>query len=236
MWALSTSIADMPTSSNRRSYHHGDLRRALIEAGFELAREGGPDAIVVREASRRVGVSHNAAYRHFPDRESLLEAVAERSREELAALMAQLIEATDPDDPSLEAARARLAATGRAYVQFAITEPGLFRTGFHVGPAPRAVSNQPAATAAPGPVGGEPMPGPFELLSRSLDDLERAGGIAPGARPYAEYAAWSAVHGFSMLALEGPLRDLTEAEREAALRALQATFQEGLAAPRDRGA
>jgi AcrR family transcriptional regulator len=235
MWALSTSFALMPGPRGRSSYHHGDLRRALIDAAFELAREGGPDAIVVREASRRLGVSHNAAYRHFPDRESLLEAVGERARAELALLMAQLIAETDPGDESLEAARARLAATGRAYVQFAITEPGLFRTGFHTGPG-----QAPPGHAAAGPVDAagdsdEREPGPFELLRRALDDLERAGGIAPGARPYAEHVAWSGVHGFSTLSLEGPLRELTDTERDEALAQLFATVERGLAAPRGGG-
>ncbi|MHB8533431.1 MAG: TetR/AcrR family transcriptional regulator, partial [Solirubrobacteraceae bacterium] len=110
-----------------RSYHHGNLAEALVDAALELARAGGPDAIVVREASRRVGVSHNAAYRHFPDRESLLAAVAGRCMERLAALMQLLIGEIAPSDTSLAAARARLRATGRAYVEFAIAEPGLFR-------------------------------------------------------------------------------------------------------------
>jgi AcrR family transcriptional regulator len=221
----------MPGTKGKPSYHHGDLRRALIDAAFELARQGGPDAIVVREASRRVGVSHNAAYRHFPDRESLREAVAERCRAELAALMQQLIDETDPGDASLDAARARLAATGRAYVQFAITEPGLFRTGFHSFPG-QAGSHGVGGPDDAAADSTQSEPGPFELLRRELDGLERAGGIAPGARPYAEHVAWSGVHGFSTLSLEGPLRGLTDAEREAALAQLFATIDGGLATPR----
>ena len=97
-------------------YHHGGLREALIEAGVALARVGGPDAVVLREASRRVGVSHNAAYRHFSNRDELLQAIAERSRAELARLMQQLIAEVDPGDRSLEAAKQRFRATGVAYV------------------------------------------------------------------------------------------------------------------------
>src|SRR5690242_18462131 len=59
----------------RSTYRHGDLRRALLEAGIELARSGGPDAVVLREATRRAGVVPNAAYRHFANRDALLQAV-----------------------------------------------------------------------------------------------------------------------------------------------------------------
>jgi AcrR family transcriptional regulator len=208
------------TSSTKAPYHHGNLREALIEAGLELAREGGPDAIVVREASRRVGVSHNAAYRHFPDRESLLEAVGERARGQLAAMMQQLIDQTDPGDDSLQAARARLRATGRAYVEFAIAEPGLFRTGFRTAPAEETEHLA---------LGASKAPGPFSLLGGVLDGLDRAGGIAPGARSYAEFAAWSGVHGFSTLVLDGPLGAMPASEREAALERLFETIERGLA-------
>ncbi|RZJ16909.1 MAG: TetR/AcrR family transcriptional regulator, partial [Haliea sp.] len=59
----------------RSTYRHGDLRRALLEAGIELARANGPDAVVLREATRRAGVAPNAAYRHFESRQALLQAV-----------------------------------------------------------------------------------------------------------------------------------------------------------------
>ena len=74
----SAAAAPGPQDSSvtpRSTYHHGDLRRALLEAGTDLAREGGPDKVVLREATRRVGVSANAAYRHFADRDALLDEV-----------------------------------------------------------------------------------------------------------------------------------------------------------------
>src|SRR5436305_9833089 len=91
-------------AARRANYHHGNLRAALIDAGVELAQAGGPDAVVVREASRRVGVSHNAAYRHFPDRDTLVRAVAERSMGELAGLMEHLIDDVGREDTSVTAA------------------------------------------------------------------------------------------------------------------------------------
>ena len=67
--------ATAAATRGRRSYRHGDLRRALLDAGVALAREGGPDAVVLREATRRAGVVPNAAYRHFAGRQALLDAV-----------------------------------------------------------------------------------------------------------------------------------------------------------------
>jgi len=71
---MSVTTSNSP-SSPRSTYRHGDLRRALLDAGIELARQGGPDAVVLREATRRAGVAPNAAYRHFANRQDLLAAV-----------------------------------------------------------------------------------------------------------------------------------------------------------------
>ena len=238
MWALSTShveMAEKPESERhelagpggraartaKASYHHGNLRSALIEAALQLAREGGPDAVLVREASRRVGVSHNAAYRHFPGRDELLKAVGERCMSELAKLMEKLIAEVDEDGEAVEVALRRLRATGSAYVQFALTEPGLFRTAFSV----------PDRLAPFGPAEGvgESGLGPYGLLSAQLDGLQAAGGLDSKLRPFAETTAWSAVHGFSMLVLDGPLRAFADAEREAALMQLLDTLDRGFA-------
>jgi AcrR family transcriptional regulator len=204
-------------------YHHGNLRPALIEAGVELARTGGPDAVVVREASRRVGVSHNAAYRHFPDRDALVKAVAERSMSELARLMERLMAEIDPGDTSVAAANRRLRATGQAYVRFALTEPGLFRTAF-------AVSRR-LEHFGPGEGAAESGLNPYELLNRQLDELMEAGGLPAERRPYADTTAWAGVHGISVLMLDGPLRDLPEAEREAATASLLDNIERGLTGP-----
>src|SRR5919202_94781 len=86
--------------------------------------------MLIAKASRRVGVSHNAAYRHFPDREALLSAVRDRCADALAAAMQARLEAIGPQDGTPERAFGRLEATGRGYVDFALGEPGLFRTAF----------------------------------------------------------------------------------------------------------
>src|SRR5467141_5218201 len=113
---METSAISPP---ERSTYRHGDLRRALLEAGVDLARDGGPDAVVLREATRRAGVVPNAAYRHFASRDELLRAVRSAALSALAVAMeaelARLPRGTNPGD----FARASLRAIGTAYLRFA---------------------------------------------------------------------------------------------------------------------
>lgn len=184
----------------RRTYHHGDLRRALLDASLELAREGGPDAVVLREATRRVGVSANAAYRHFADRDALLESVASRAQGRVADVIAETIAGVPDEGDERAVARRRFRAVGIGYLRFALAEPGLFRTAFGV-PVDLRRSGSPEAVGACGRT-------PFQLLSDQLDAMVVSGSLPAEQRPGAELLAWSAVHGFAMLALEGPLREL----------------------------
>jgi AcrR family transcriptional regulator len=117
-------------TTERPPYHHGDLRNALVGEATDLARTGGPDAVVQREAARRLGVSPSAAYRHFPSLEALLAAVASRAREALGQAMLDRLAALSPDDNARRAALARFRATGAAYIEFALAEPGLFHVAF----------------------------------------------------------------------------------------------------------
>jgi AcrR family transcriptional regulator len=197
---MSSVSADHP---DRKPYHHGALHSALIEASIALAREGGPDRVILREAARAAGVSHSAAYRHFADREALLAEVSRFARNELAAEMRrQVNRAKDP--------RRRLRAVGTAYIDFALTEPGLFRTAFTSHPATSG------DTADDRPTGGEDpthstAADPYEVLGQVLDEAQAAGVLDPHRRPGAEIAAWSAVHGLAGLLLDGPLPTNTAA-------------------------
>jgi AcrR family transcriptional regulator len=186
-------------SSARTSYRHGDLRRALIEAGVDLAREGGPAAVVLREATRRTGVTPNAAYRHFTDRKALLDAVCSSCQ----ALVAQSIEADQaaiPVTQPTEAARLRFRAVGTGYLRFALEQPGQFQTAFS------ASSDMESATSSAR--AGASGRTPFQLLTQALDDLVTVGLLAPERRPAAEFLAWSSVHGLAELFIDGPLRAL----------------------------
>jgi AcrR family transcriptional regulator len=203
--------------AEQRGYHHGNLREALVAAGVELAREGGPNAVVLRAASRRAGVSHNAVYRHFANQEDLVAAVAQRCMSQLSRLMTERTDLVTAADP-VDRAWARLGAIGRAYIDFARTEPGWFRTAFNSArPHPSAES------------GTEPAISPYEILRSGLDELVEVGALTPERRAGAEYAAWAAVHGISSLLLDGPLRDLPEPEVELAIEIALGVVSRGLA-------
>jgi AcrR family transcriptional regulator len=204
----------------RSSYRHGDLRRALVAAGIELARVGGPDAVVLREATRRAGVVPNAAYRHFESRQALLGAVRAAALSRLAVAMEEELARLPPARRPAAAARAGLRAVGTAYLRFAQSETGLFRTAFST-PEETEISEDPAKA-------GHTGRNPFQLLSDALDRLAAAGVLPPGRRRGAEYLAWSAVHGLATLFIEGPLNRLPAAERRAIERRLLKMVEEGL--------
>lgn len=202
-----------------RGYHHGNLREALVEAGVDLARAGGPNAVLLRAASRAAGVSHNAAYRHFANQEDLLAAVAQRCMTKLSLLMAERMDLVTARGP-VRRAQARLQAIGRAYIDFARTEPGWFRTAF--------ASARPHHVETPRPEEAGAIPGPFEVLNARLDELVAVGALTPARRVGAEYAAWATVHGVSSLLLDGPLRDLPEPEVERVIDAALGVVNRGL--------
>jgi AcrR family transcriptional regulator len=201
----------------RATYRHGDLPGALLAAGIELARAGGPSAVVLREATRRVGVSPNAAYRHFADHGALLRAVCARAMGELARAMEREQAALAPG-PAADVARARLRAVGAGYLRYAQDEPGMFRTAFA---AADQLTDSDDATGDSGRT-------PFGLLNAALDDLVEAGELPAQARPDAELMAWSAVHGLSMLLLDGPLSHLDRADADRVGRQLLDHVEAGL--------
>ncbi len=194
--------------TRRGSYHHGNLPAALAAAAARLARDGGPEAVVLREAARQVGVSATAAYRHFANHDDLLHAVKEQAMAGLAGRMeAEIAAAPDLPDPVADALR-KLRAIGIGYVRYAVAEPGLFRTAFCRTDKPEMV-----ATGVVDPSDTRP----FQLLTQILDTLAEHGKIGAGRRPFAEFAAWSSVHGLAVLLVDGPLARMPEPARESAI-------------------
>jgi AcrR family transcriptional regulator len=190
-------LADLKTG-----YHHGDLRAALIDAGLQLTRAGGPEALTIREATRRVGVSPNATYRHFADREALLRAVATAIQHRMAARMHSSVRRRGSTE--LQAAD-RLRAVGLGYIRFALDEPGWFAVAFFGADLTTLADEQNGTAVAP----------PYRALVEALDAMVNAGVLPPERRDGAEWPCWSAVHGFAELVLHGPLRGASRRDVES---------------------
>lgn len=193
----------MSTSERAASYHHGDLRRALIAAARTVLAEGGIERISLREVARRAGVSAAAPYRHFPSRHDLLGAVAAEGFAELTAAL---------DGAAVGGGPERLAALGRAYVHFALAQPQLFRLMFD---AETGACEDPALREAARQA--------FQRLA------DAAGGSAdtPEAPPTA-IGAWSLVHGLALLLLDGQLARLYSGDAGALADAVTAEFAANL--------
>jgi AcrR family transcriptional regulator len=211
-WTLSTSMKkkssphDRAANGPRQTFRHGDLRRALLEAGIDLARSGGPKAVVLREVTRRAGVVPNAAYNHFAGQKELLQAVRSAALSLLALSIENELAAVRIVRDKGAYGRRSLRAVGVAYMRFARFETGLFRTAFSL-PAPVFESLGPADSGASGL-------NPFQLLGLALDRMVEGGVLSPDQRPGAEFLAWATVHGLSLLILDGPLQGIGEEAAE----------------------
>lgn len=194
----------------RDAYHHGDLRNALVASALRLIETSGPDAFSLREAARDVGVSANAAYRHFDDKSALMTAVAADGFARLAKRMRRAMDSAAAGKARGPSSIARFKAVGRAYVVFAADHPEIFRLMFGECGAPcRNVDTVASESETP-----------WSLLGQSLDALVVDGILAPGRRAGAELKAWSVVHGFASLALDGATIAPSGRERAAALDSL----------------
>lgn len=170
--------------SSHRSYHHGDLREALLTAGTEMLKSGSVETLSLREVARKVGVSATAVYRHFPDKAALVKELCIRGALELADAQSKAMVAAG-------GGKKGFIATGGAYIRYALANPALFRL---------MMANMP-----PGGFFGsdfaEDQIG-IQLLRNNIRDLvpESAGkeGVLFGM-----LMSWAQVHGLTMLMLDG---------------------------------
>lgn len=208
------------TPITRSTYRHGDLQRALLEAGVMLARDGGPDAIILREVTRRVGVAPNAAYRYFASRQELLQAVRAYGLSSMAQFMENELAKLRNESDAANFARANLRAVGTGYLKFAQAEPGLFRTAF-------SANDEVESDMDPAKAGKSGL-NPFQLLGAALDKLVAANLLTAENRQSAEYFAWSAVHGMAVLSIEGPLSHLNRKQFDTLSQRLLDMVEKGL--------
>jgi AcrR family transcriptional regulator len=176
-----------------RPYHHVNLRDTLLQGALDAISELGPAAFTLREVARRAGVSHNAPYRHFRDKDALLAAVAAQGFRELTRAMR---EAADRQSKALD----KLKHSGLAYVAFAVRRPAHFTVMFD---APVTGNKDPEFLEASQEA--------FETLVNYIRTCQEEGKLPAGETRERALAAWSLVHGIAKLAVAGRLPIRTKA-------------------------
>jgi AcrR family transcriptional regulator len=161
----------------KRSYHHGDLKNALLEASLKLIGEVGPEAFTLREVARALGVNHTAVYRHFEDKRALLAAIAEQGFDRMTSAMTSALE-------GVEGRRARLLALAQAYAGFALESPPHYRVMF--GPRVNDDGKYPSLEAA--------IDRAVKVVRAEVDTRDDAMSV------------WIATHGYVTLMLEKRVR------------------------------
>ena len=174
----------------RRPYHHGNLRRALLDEALRTVRREGVEGVTLREIGARLGVSRTALYRHFADKRALLAAVA---TEGFRTLRQQLVGAWEDGGRG----RAAFESMGYAYVRFAVANPSHYRVMFGGFVEPKACDPELAAEAA----------GAFQALVDALAALQRDVLVRGDETVQMARFVWAVVHGVAMLAIAGQLRE-----------------------------
>ncbi|HKR88674.1 MAG TPA: TetR/AcrR family transcriptional regulator [Phenylobacterium sp.] len=207
--------------ARKAAYHHGDLRAAAIRTGLQLLEERGADEVSLREIARRAGVSATALYRHFPDKDALLAALAD---EGLALLGAEQRAAGDAAGGGIDG----FNATGRAYVRFALAHPALFRLIFSKGTKPSA------------PEWSDKNDEAMRLLMKNASELAPPEAGEAAAKVFA-LRAWALVHGLSVLLLDGQISEdlevidaVIDAPEQAVRPCIDAGAGDSASAARDR--
>lgn len=187
-------------NSQNAAYHHGDLHAALVQAGLAILDEtGDANALSLREAARRAGVSAMAPYRHFSDKDALLAAIAtvgfERLRDTLIAVDRDALNQDDGapvraalQEASQEVSQEALVAQGVAYVAFACARPALFRLMFAAGRCARPEPLKAASRAS------------YAIMVERVASL-----VAPDAAQERALQCWATAHGIATLAIDGQL-------------------------------
>jgi AcrR family transcriptional regulator len=205
----------MKTSNMKRTYHHGDLKNALIEAALAHIARDGARALSLREVARTAGVSHTASYRHFRSKESLLAAIAEQGFRRLGDMMRVAMQ-QHSNDPL-----AMLRASGVAYVEFGVRYPDHLQIMFS-GLIGRH-DDYPELKSA----GHEA----YELLATSVRLAMQAGQVSGPSEHIVSLASWAQVHGLALLIAGGQVDRDSKENFSAADLAFQVTglLQQGIA-------
>ncbi len=199
-----------------KPYHHGDLRRVLIDAALQLVGEGGPDAVSVREAARRAGVSPGAPFRHFPSRDALMQAVAEEAQRRFRAEIGVAL-----SDAPVGVPLARFRALGLAYVRWAMRNP----THFEILSSRRFFDHDKDAGVS---ADNAEL---IELTERVLAEAFALGQLRSGDLKAVQIAGRALVYGFARMNIDGhfPRWGVAAPEAERTAEAIIDLFIEGIA-------
>ena len=173
-----------------RPYHHGNLRRGLLDEALATIRTDGVEGLTLREIGARLHVSRTALYRHFADKRALLTAVA---TEGFRMLREQLVTAWEDGGRG----RAAFESMGAAYVRFAADNPSHYRVMFGGFVDPKSCDPELTAEAA----------GAFQALVDALATLQRDGAVRGDDTVLMARHVWAVVHGVAMLGIDGQLRE-----------------------------
>jgi AcrR family transcriptional regulator len=196
----------------KRSYHHGNLRAALLQATLRAIAEDGPDGFTLRDVARRAGVSPAAPYRHFRDKDELLAAVAAECADRLGRMVAAAVAEAPPDDPL-----AQFRQVGIASVEFAVAHPEHFRALNLPGVAARVPAEQQDRSDTW-----------HDSQRRMLAAAQAAGAIAKMPLEDLVLAAAALVHGLSHMIVEGQLGEVSPARARELAIAVTGVFGLGL--------
>jgi AcrR family transcriptional regulator len=201
---------------SQRPYHHGDLRRVLIDAALELVGEGGPDAVSVREAARRAGVSPGAPFRHFENRDALMNAVAEEAQRRFRAEIETALAEVPAEDPL-----ARFHHLGLAYLRWAMRNP----THFEIISSRRFFDHDKAAAVS------RDNNEVIDLTGRMLAEAFAKGQLRSLDLKQVQIAGRALVYGFARMNIDGhfPRWGVDEAEIERTAEAILDLFVAGIA-------
>jgi len=188
-----SALGGVRNAQPTEQYHHGDLRAALLSAAEEMLLEAGVERFTLRECARRAGVSHAAPAHHFGDARGLLTEIAALGFERLSARIHEYI-ARVPDDPARQ-----LTAVGQAYIDFALEHRAQFQLMFRHDRLNAASARLRAASQST-----------FDALLRALTRTSSAEELATRTFEAKIVLAWSAVHGFATLFLEGAFAHMAQ--------------------------
>lgn len=186
---MTTSAKEKVLARGAQSYHHGDLKNALIAAGLEVLASAGVERLTLREVARRAGVSHTAPYRHFANKEALLAAIAEDGFAQLTTALHIAL------TTSAISAAAQVVAGGLAYVQFAQQQPAIFRLMFShiVGDRSQHPTLYRAAKHS------------FNTLLAAVVAGQQQGEFAAGPVDQLTMALWAMMHGLATLVIDNQI-------------------------------